>query len=233
MQNQPIALFIEDDPHIRRFVRLALESADWAVFEAGTVQEGLILAGTRQPDLIVLDLGLPDQDGVEAIRQIRTWSIVPILVLSARTQEVEKVRALDAGADDYLTKPFGVPEFLARVRAHRRAQQRRQEDEKTVLTHIQFGDVVVDLAARLVSKAGEEVHLTPIEYRLLGVLIANAGKVLTQRQLLKDVWGDGYLERPHYLRVHMGHLRQKLETKPSQPEHLLTEVGVGYRLLIF
>jgi two-component system KDP operon response regulator KdpE len=226
------ALIIEDDPQIRRFVRLALESAEWIVYEAGTVKEGLLLAGTRQPDLIVLDLGLPDEDGVAAIRSIRSWSIVPIIVLSARTQETEKVSALDAGADDYLTKPFGVPEFLARVRAHWRAQQRRQSEPATSSTQVQFGSVEVDLAARWVKKAGVEVHLTPIEYRLLTVLIANAGKVLTQRQLLKEVWGDGYLERPHYLRVHMGHLRQKLEDNPAQPDFLLTETGVGYRLLI-
>lgn len=227
---KPTALVIEDDAQIRRFVRLALSSADWEVVEADSVKSGLLEAGTRQPDLVILDLGLPDEDGTAAVRAIRAWSTVPILILSARTAEAEKVKALDAGADDYLTKPFGVAELLARVRAHYRASQRRM-GHKPAESNIRFGDIEVDLAARLVKKQGVEIHLTPIEYRLLTVLISHAGRVLTQRQLLQDVWGPGYAERPHYLRVHMGHLRQKLEHDPAQPIHLMTETGVGYRLV--
>jgi two-component system KDP operon response regulator KdpE len=231
----PVAIVIEDEPQIRRFVRGALESEGWVVHEAGTLRDGLAAAGTRQPDLLVLDLGLPDGDGVGLIRDVRGWSAVPIIVLSARIDEADKIAALDAGADDYLTKPFGTGELLARVRANLRrpraaAGSGTNGDAAEPL--FRFGEIEVDRAARLVRRAGAEVHLTPTEYRLLGVLVANAGRVLTQRQLLREVWGPSHSEQSHYLRIYMGHLRQKLEADPAQPKHLLTETAVGYRLVV-
>ena len=230
----PVVVIIEDEPQIRRFVRSALEAEGWQVFEADTVQKGLTEAGTRKPDLLVLDLGLPDSDGLDLIRDVRGWSGVPIIVLSARSGEADKIAALDAGADDYLTKPFGVGELLARVRANLRRPRAAipggglVEEADPVF---RFGLVEVDRQARLVRRSGAEVHLTPIEYRLLSVLIANAGRVLTHRQLLREVWGPSHVGQSHYLRIYMGHLRQKLETDPAQPQHLLTETAVGYRLL--
>lgn len=228
----PVAVLIEDEPHIRRFVRSALEGEGWQVFEADTAQRGLTEAGTRKPDLLVLDLGLPDGDGLDVIRDVRGWSAVPIIVLSARSDEADKIAALDAGADDYLTKPFGVGELLARVRANRRRPRAATADGSVEADPVfRFGTVEVDRTARLVRRAGVEVHLTPIEYRLLAVLIANAGRVLTQRQLLREVWGPAHTQQSHYLRIYMGHLRQKLEADPAQPQHLLTETAVGYRLV--
>ncbi|SOD23084.1 two-component system, OmpR family, KDP operon response regulator KdpE [Variovorax sp. YR752] len=230
----PIAIVIEDEPQIRRFVRGALEAEGWVVHEAGTLREGLAAAGTRQPDLLVLDLGLPDGDGVSLIRDVRGWSAVPIIVLSARTDEADKIAALDAGADDYLTKPFGTGELLARVRANlrrpRAAGGNGSEEPPEAL--FRFGEIELDRAARLVRRSGVEVHLTPTEYRLLSVLVANAGRVLTQRQLLREVWGPSHSDQSHYLRIYMGHLRQKLEADPAQPRHLLTETAVGYRLVV-
>lgn len=226
----PAAVVIEDEPQIRRFVRGALEAEGWQVHEAETLQRGLTEAGTRKPDLLVLDLGLPDGDGLSLIRDVRQWSSVAIIVLSARIDEADKIAALDAGADDYLTKPFGVGELMARVRANLRrprATGASQEED----TSFSFGEVSVDRQARLVHRAGQAVHLTPIEYRLLSVLIANAGRVLTHRQLLREVWGPSHSEQNHYLRIYMGHLRQKLEADPAQPRHLLTETAVGYRLM--
>jgi two-component system KDP operon response regulator KdpE len=229
----PVVVIIEDEPQIRRFVRGALEAEGWQVFEADTAQKGLTEACTRKPDLLVLDLGLPDGDGLDVIRDVRGWSGVPIIVLSARSGEADKIAALDAGADDYLTKPFGIGELLARVRANLRRP--RAAADGTIAQEadpvFRFGQVEVDRQARLVRRAGAEVHLTPIEYRLLGVLIANAGRVLTHRQLLREVWGPSYAGQSHYLRIYMGHLRQKLEADPAQPQHLLTETAVGYRLL--
>lgn len=226
------AVVVEDEKQIRRFVRQALEAEGWHVFEAETLKQGLIEAGTRKPDLVIIDLGLPDGDGVDFIRDLRTWSSVPVIVLSARTSENEKVKALDAGADDYLTKPFGVSELLARVRASLRRQNASARGDQGASTDIfEFGDVKVDLSARVVTKASTEIHLTPIEYRLLGVLIINVGRVLTQRLLLREVWGPSHSESSHYLRVYMGHLRQKLEDDPAQPKHILTETAVGYRLV--
>lgn len=230
----PVAIVIEDEPQIRRFVRGALESEGWVVHEAGTLRDGLAAAGTRQPDLLVLDLGLPDGDGVGLIRDVRGWSAVPIIVLSARIDEADKIAALDAGADDYLTKPFGTGELLARVRANLRrprAAAGSATNAEAGEPLFRFGDIEVDRAARLVRRGGAEVHLTPTEYRLLGVLVANAGRVLTQRQLLREVWGPSHSEQSHYLRIYMGHLRQKLEADPAQPKHLLTETAVGYRLV--
>ena len=228
-----VAIVIEDEPQIRRFVRSALEEEGWLVHEAATRRDGLAAAGTRKPDLLVLDLGLPDGDGVELIRDVRGWSSVPIIVLSARADEADKIAALDAGADDYLTKPFGTGELLARVRANlRRPRAAAGEAAEAVF---RFGDgagaVEIDRAQRLVRRAGAEVHLTPIEYRLLTVLVANVGRVLTQRQLLREVWGPAHSGQSHYLRVYMGHLRSKLEVEPAQPRHLLTETAVGYRLV--
>lgn len=228
-------LVVEDEPQIRRFVRSALEAEGWQVNEAATLREGLSAAGTRQPDLLVLDLGLPDGDGIDLIRDVRGWSAVPIIVLSARTDEADKINALDAGADDYLTKPFGTGELLARVRANLRRPRAANGNGLTaegVEPAFQFGEVEVDRSARVVRRAGVEVHLTPTEYRMLTVLIANAGRVITQKQLLREVWGPMRSDQSHYLRIYMGHLRQKLEADPAQPRHLLTESGVGYRLSV-
>lgn len=226
----PRILLIEDDANIRRFVRLALEDEGWQVFEAETAKRGLIEAASRQPDAVVLDLGLPDADGKTVISELRSWSQLPILVLSARDHEDEKVAALDVGADDYLSKPFGVPELLARLRVMLR--RRHQAPAQQPSSEVQFGDVHVNLATHEVRKAGAPIHLTPIEFRLLAALIAGQGRVLTHRQLLLQVWGPEYLDRPHYLRVHMANLRQKVETDAAQPTHLMTELQVGYRLIL-
>ena len=227
----PVALLIEDEPQIRRFVRTALEAEGWQVFEADTARDGLRDAATRKPDLLVLDLGLPDGDGLDVIRDVRSWSTVPIVVLSARSDEADKIGALDAGADDYLTKPFGVGELLARVRANLRRPRAAGVEGKQDDALFCFGDVEVDRSARVVRRRGEDVHLTPLEYRLLLVLVANVGRVLTHRQLLREVWGPAHSDQSHYLRIYMGHLRQKLEADPAQPRHLLTETAVGYRLM--
>jgi len=222
------AVVVEDEPQIRRFVRTALEAEGWQVSEAPTAKQGLVEAGTRRPDLVVLDLGLPDGDGVDFLRDLRGWSTVPVIVLSARSDENDKIAALDAGADDYLTKPFGVGELMARVRVALRRGLGAGEAGSPVF---RFGEIEVDRVARRVLRGGAPVHLTPIEYRLLGELMANAGKVLTHRQLLKAVWGPAHVEQSHYLRVYMGNLRQKLEADPAQPRHLVTETAVGYRLV--
>ncbi len=222
-----VILLVEDDVSIRRLVHTTLESRGFTVREAVTGDLGLKLAHDVKPDLVILDLGLPDMDGVEVARRLRDSSTVPILVLSARNQESAKVAALDAGADDYLSKPFGVDELLARIRAAlRRADVGRARD------HGQFlrGELRVDLVRHQVSRGGREVHLTPIEYRLLAALIRHSGKVMTYRQLLKDVWGGAHSEDNHYVRIYMAQLRHKLEADPAQPKLLLTEAGVGYRL---
>ena len=219
-------LIIEDERQIRRFVRVALEEEGCRVIEAGTMAEGLALAGAERPDLIVLDLGLPDGNGVDLIRDVRGWADTPIVILSARAHESDKIDALDAGGDDYLTKPFSVGELRARVRALLRRQGRNAADATPV---IRFGDIEVDLSLRTVLRAGVPVHLTRTEYRLLSALLGHPGKVLTQRSLLRDIWGPTFIESSHYLRVYVGHLRHKLERDPAQPQHLLTETGVGYR----
>jgi two-component system KDP operon response regulator KdpE len=225
---KPVVLLIEDEPQMRRFLRAALEPHGYRLIEAGTAREGLGHTTAHNPEVVLLDLGLPDMDGLEVTRRIREWSRVPIIVLSARGQESDKVAALDGGADDYLTKPFTVPELLARMRvALRHAAQRDGGSDEPVFA---VGDLRVDLARRQVSVHGETVHLTPTEYNLLAVLVRHAGRVLTHRQLLKEVWGINAIQHPHYLRVYMGQLRQKLELEPARPRYLLTELGVGYRL---
>ena len=226
MPSRPKVLLIEDERQIRRFVRAALEEDGCTVIEAETMAEGLALAGSEKPDLLILDLGLPDGNGVDLIRDIRGWADTPIVILSARAQENDKIDALDAGGDDYLTKPFGVGELRARVRALLRRQGRNAADASPV---IQFGDIEVDLSRRSVVRTGVPVHLTRTEYRLLSALLAHPGKVLTQRSLLREIWGPTFIESSHYLRVYVGHLRHKLEQDPAQPQYLLTETGVGYR----
>jgi two-component system, OmpR family, KDP operon response regulator KdpE len=228
-EHAPVVVVIEDERQIRRFLRSTLEAEGYQVFEAETGKAGLTEAGTRKPDLAIVDLGLPDMDGVEVVAQLRGWSSIPILILSARTGEADKVQALDKGADDYLTKPFGTAELLARLRA---ALRRRSQDPGTARPGDAFtvAGLRVDLAARAVSLDGQVVHLTPIEYRLLAELVRHAGKVLTHRHLLREVWGPSHVEHSHYLHIYMGQLRHKLEREPARPRFLLTEVGVGYRL---
>ena len=229
MEAVPVALLVEDEPQIRRFVRSALEGEGWRVFEAETMQRGLVEAGTRKPNLVILDLGLPDGDGNDFIRDVRSWSSVPIIVLSARVNEADKIRALDAGADDYLSKPFGSGELLARVRATLRRQRQPSSDPDGL---VRFGAVAVDLQERIVTKGGQRIHVTPTELRLLAILLQNADRVVTNRQLLREVWGPSHAEDGHYVRIYMGHLRQKLEDDPTQPVHLLTETAIGYRLVL-
>lgn len=231
-------LIVEDEADIRRFVRLTLETEGHTVHEAATLQRGLIEAGTRRPDLVVLDLGLPDGDGVDLIRDLRTWSAMPIIVLSARSAEASKIAALDAGADDYLVKPFGSGELMARVRAQLRRSQRASGAE--AIPVIQFGNITVDLARRTVERrtqsngegdGSEALHLTPIEYKLLTYLASQPDRVITHAQLLKAVWGPGHAEDTHYVRVHMANLRKKVEDNASMPRHLRTEAGIGYRFV--
>ena len=225
----PVVVVVEDEQQIRRFICSALQAGDCHAVEAETAARGLIETQSRKPDLLILDLGLPDLDGLEVIRRVREWSALPILVLSARAGEGDKVAALDAGADDYLTKPFGVPELMARVRALlRRTALARGADSAVV----RFGTVEVDLAGRSVTRDGATVHLTPIEYKLLAHLVANAGRVMTHRRLLAEIWGPNHVEHVHYLRVHMTSLRRKLEATPAFPAHIRTETGVGYRLVL-
>jgi two-component system KDP operon response regulator KdpE len=220
-------LLIEDEKDIRRFVRMALQADGLEVYEADTFQRGLIDAGTRRPDLIVLDLGLPDGDGVDLIRDVRNWSEVPIIVLSARGAESDKIQALDTGADDYLVKPFGTGELLARVRALLRRHVKGAENQAVLA----FGDVQIDMERRIVERSGAPLHLTPLEYRLLVQLCSHPNRVLTHLQLLKAVWGPSHTTDTPYLRVFMGGLRKKVEADPSQPRHLVTETGVGYRFI--
>ncbi|EGT4372974.1 two-component system response regulator KdpE [Cronobacter malonaticus] len=221
-------LIVEDEKEIRRFLRTALESEGLRVYDAETLQRGLIEAATRKPDLVILDLGLPDGDGIDFIRDYRQWSQTPVIVLSARSDEQDKIAALDAGADDFLAKPFGIGELQARLRVALRRHGSASQSDPVV----RFSNITVDLAARRITRGAEEIHLTPIEFRLLGVLLNNPGKVLTQRQLLSQVWGPNAVEHSHYLRIYMGHLRQKLESDPARPRHLLTETGIGYRFML-
>lgn len=222
-------LIVEDEKEIRRFLRTALENEALKVVDADTLQRGLIEAATRKPDLVILDLGLPDGDGIHFINDLRQWSAVPVIVLSARSDEHDKIAALDAGADDFLTKPFGIGELLARVRVALRHRGKLASESPE--TEVTFGNIRVDIPARRVSRDNKDVHLTPIEFRLLVSLLNHAGKVMTQRQLLNHVWGPNAVEHNHYLRIYMGHLRQKLEQDPARPRHLITETGVGYRFM--
>ena len=222
---RPTVLVVEDEPEIRRFLRLALGAEGCRVVESPSGRRGAIDAGTQKPDLAIVDLGLPDFDGVEVIRRIREWSPMPILVLSARAQERSKIEALDAGADDYITKPFGIGELLARVRVALRHATRSPAGEVLVLS-----EAKIDLKRRQASRQGKEVHLTPIEFRLLACLAKHLGMVVTHRELLAEVWGPTHVEHTHYLRIYMKQLREKLEVDPMRPRHLLTETGVGYRL---
>lgn len=226
---KPFILIVEDDPQIRRFLRATLAAEGYRFQEAVTAEEALTLAAAHHPDLILLDLGLPDRDGLDVIKQVRQWSQAPILVLSARGQENDKIAALDLGADDYVAKPFAVGELLARIRAALRRSSAMVGDIPG--TVFQFGHVEVDLDKRVVKVEGKEVHLTPNEYKMLQVLIKHAGKVLTQRQLLNEVWGPNSTEQAQYLRVYIAQLRRKLERDPARPKHLQTEPGVGYRLI--
>jgi two-component system KDP operon response regulator KdpE len=224
---EPAIVLIEDELPIRRFLRATLTTQGCRLFEAATGADGLVEAATRQPDVVIVDLGLPDMDGLDVIRRLREWSRVPIIVLSARGRESDKVAALDAGADDYVSKPFGPGELMARVRvALRHAAGAAREGDATFTV----GDLTVDLARRHVRVREREVHLTPIEYKLLTVLVRNAGKVVTHRQLVKEIWGPGRDDQAHHVRVHMAQLRRKLEADPAQPRYLLTELGLGYRL---
>jgi two-component system KDP operon response regulator KdpE len=224
----PIVVLIEDEPQIRRFLRATLTGQGYRLFEAATGADGLVEVGSRQPDVIIIDLGLPDMDGIEVIRRLREWTAVPIIVLSARGQERDKVTALDAGADDYVSKPFGASELVARIRvALRHAAGASHEADEAAF---KVGELQVDRLRRHVSLGGTEVRLTPTEYKLLTTLIRYAGKVVTHQQLLREVWGPAHTEQAHYVRIYMAHLRHKLEAEPARPRYLLTEPGVGYRL---
>lgn len=225
---EAVVVLIEDEPQIRRFLRATLATQGYRLCEAATGADGLVEIASRQPDVVVLDLGLPDMDGLEVLRRLREWSPVPVIVLSAREREAEKVAALDAGADDYVSKPFGADELLARIRVALRHVAAGAAGGDGVFT---VAELTVDLTRRRVTVRGTDVRLTPIEYRLLTTLVRHAGKVVTQRQLLREVWGPNHDEQAHYLRVHMSQLRRKIEATPAQPRYLLTEPGVGYRLV--
>ncbi len=230
-ETQQGVVLIEDEAMIRHYVAMALSASGFKVWESGTAAQGLLETVSRRPDLVVLDLGLPDRDGVDVIRELRNWSDIPILVLSVRTEEVQKVEALDAGADDYLTKPFGVPELQARIRAVLRRRTHHAGEGMPEDGVFDFGEIRVDRIHRRVTRGSEIIHLTPIEYQILTLLVANVGRVLTHRYILQKVWGPEYVERPHYLRVFMAGLRRKIEKNSSNPRHLMTETGIGYRLV--
>ena len=221
----PVALVIDDEPQIRRLLRVTLEANGYRVFDAATGRDGIVQAAQRRPDVVLLDLGLPDLDGVEVLNRLREWSRVPVIVLSVRDREDDKIAALDAGADDYVTKPFATGELLARLRVAQRHAQPGPEDAV-----FRSGDMEVDLARRIVTRKGWEVKLTATEYALMALFVRHAGRVLTHRQLLQEVWGPNAVEQTHYLRVYVAHLRDKLETDPAKPELIVTESGVGYRL---
>jgi len=223
----PVVVLIEDEPQIRRFLRATLTSQGYRLFEAATAADGLVEVASRQPDVVIVDLGLPDLDGLEVIRRLREWSKVPVIVLSARGQERDKVTALDAGADDYVSKPFSAGELLARLRVALRHAAGAAHEESAAF---RVGELQVDLLRRHVSVDGHEVRLTPIEYKLLTTLVRYAGRVVTHQQLLREVWGPTHDDQSHYVRVYMAHLRHKIEAEAARPRYLLTEPGVGYRL---
>ena len=224
---RPTILIVEDEPEIRRFLRASLDAEGYRVVESTTGRRGGIDAGSHKPDLVIVDLGLPDLDGIELIQRIREWSSVPILVLSARVHERSKIDALDAGADDYVTKPFGIGELLARVRVALRHAVRSGSSTNV----LKFENAIVDLERRTATRDGHDIRLTPIEFRLLACLAKHLGMVVTHRQLLAEVWGPTHRDDTHYLRIYMKQLREKLENDPVRPRHLVTETGVGYRLL--
>ncbi|HEY8945833.1 MAG TPA: response regulator [Polyangiaceae bacterium] len=225
-ESSPLILVVEDDAQMRRFLRVSITSNGYRLVEAETARDGLVQAAARSPDVILLDLGLPDEDGHVVVQRLREWAQMPIIVISARGQEDDKIKALDGGADDYLTKPFGVGELLARIRV----ALKHAASTGAGSSQFAIGELKVDLARRQVFAGDKEIHLTPIEYKLLALLVKYSGRVVTHRQLLREVWGPGSTEHTQYVRVYMGQLRQKLERTPSRPEYLLTEPGVGYRL---
>jgi two-component system KDP operon response regulator KdpE len=229
-QSGHLVLVIEDEPQIRRLLRNTLEASGYRVIEAENGERGTLEAANHKPDLVMVDLGLPDLDGVEVVKRIRAWSALPVLVLSARSAEADKIAALDAGADDYITKPFAAGELLARIRAALRHAARAAQPGDAGLLHL--GETEVDFERRLVHAAGREVHLTPIEFRLLACLAQHAGMVLTHRHLLREVWGPSHVDQSHYLRIYMKQLRHKLEPDPARPRYLITETGIGYRLIV-
>lgn len=230
VNRNPLILVIEDEAPIRRFLKMSLLDHGFAFSEASTGKEGLSKVASERPDLVILDLGLPDTDGLEVTRQVREWSNVPIIVLSAREKENDKVEALDAGADDYLVKPFGIGELMARLRVALRHSNRLSEDQLD--SNFSFGDIHIDFAKRQILRNTEEIHLTPIEYKLLNTLVRYSGKVVTHKHLLRETWGGEYSDETQYLRVYMAQLRKKLELDPAQPKYLITEPGVGYRLKV-
>jgi two-component system, OmpR family, KDP operon response regulator KdpE len=225
--HQPAVLIVDDEVQIRRLLRVALEANGYRVLEAANGQQGLVEAAQSRPDVIVLDLGLPDMDGSMVLKRLREWSQTPVIILSVREAEMDKVSALDIGADDFMTKPFSTAELLARLRVAQRHAQPVADNAVFVCGHLQ-----VDLSSRIVTVKGQEIKMTPTEYSLLRLLVRNAGKVVTHRQILKEVWGPNYVEQTHYLRVYIAHLREKIETDPSRPELLVTEAGIGYRLVV-
>ena len=227
MSDKVQVLVVDDEVQIRRFLRISLEAGGYHVYEAGTGKEAILIAAKVRPDLLILDLGLPDLNGIEVVKQVREWTKTPIIILSVRDADSDKVAALDAGADDYLTKPFSTEELLARLRVALRHTQ-PEPDQRAFTT----GDLHIDLTRRLVTLRGEPVKLTPTEYALLRLMVQHAGRVLTHRQILKEVWGPAYIDESHYLRVYFSQLRQKLEDNPALPKYLLTEPGVGYRLAV-
>ncbi len=228
-EDKGLILLIEDEPQMRRFLRITLQGHGYRLVEVCTGQEGLTQAATRNPDVVLLDLGLPDIDGLEVTKRLREWTQIPIIVISAREQEEDKIRALDAGADDYLTKPFGAGELLARIRVALRHTATQHGEEEAVFV---LGNLKVDLVKRQILLDDREIHLTPIEYRLLTILIRHAGKVMTHSQLMKEVWGPAYVDQSHYLRIYMAQLRHKLEADPARPRFFINEPGVGYRLKV-
>ncbi len=229
MSNGPTILVVEDEPEIRRFLRISLVNHGYNLLETPKGEEGLSLLAEKKPELVILDLGLPDLDGVTFTKRAREWTSVPIIVLSARSMEQDKIDALEAGADDYVTKPFGILELIARIKvAFRHTEKAASVEEPVFVT----GEIKIDLAKRIVFVKGEEVHVTPIEYQILRLLVTNADRVVTQQVLLKEIWGPGHAKQGHYLRVYLGQLRQKLEEQPARPKYLITEPGVGYRLRV-
>jgi len=231
VKNKSLILVVEDDPPIRKFLRASLQTQGYRIIEVDKGQDALSQTASHVPDMIILDLGLPDMDGLAVIEELRQWYFAPIIVVSARGQERAKVEALDAGADDYLTKPFGVGELLARIRVAFRHAVAAHNSENSQVSELNIGSMRVNLSNRQVTIDGKEVHLTPTEYRLVALLAKNAGKVLTHKTLLRDVWGPGSITETQYLRVFMANLRRKLEADPAQPRYLMTEIGVGYRLV--